>query len=406
MESVRTIDSCRACGSTNLIECLDLGSQPFSGFFPIQKEEAIFIGSLVLVFCKDCDLVQLAHDFPAELMYGDNYGYKSSLNSSMSEHLVKKAKKLSFVHQLKPGDTVVDIGSNDGTFLNAFDSRLERIGIDPTISKFASTYDSGIQKVSKLFSNDLDLGGVSNVKLITCISMFYDVSKPIEFAQKVKQLLNPEGIWHFEQSYLNSMIRMNSFDTVCHEHTSYYSIASISRILDAAGLRIIDIEFNDINGGSFAVTATHRSTKIASASHVEWFLNQEKKVSVNLRMDAFRKQVELYKNQLNEFLLELDRNKKEIWGLGASTKGNVILNYCGINSSTVKKIVEVNPNKFGRVTPGSGIEIVPESELLSGPPDYLLVLPWHFRRNILDRHKKYCSDGGKLIFPLPNIEVA
>lgn len=401
------IDKCRICGSSHLVIVLDLGIQPLSGVFPEVGQPDPPSGPLIILKCEKCDLVQLAHNYPKEWLYGENYGYRSGLNNSMVEHLISKARNLENSVNLSPQDYVLDIGSNDGTLLNAYENRSQRVGIDPTLNKFAEYYHADIHKVDQFFSASTYLKDFKKAKLITSISMFYDLQSPRQFVADIRDCLSHDGFWHFEQSYLYSMLAANSYDTICHEHLEYYSMKTIKYLLELEGMKIVDVELNRINGGSFAVTATHQSNSVSASPLVDWLLKSESS-EAHGEIDPllhFARTVPRHRASLQDLLGRLVKQNKVIWGLGASTKGNVLLNYCGFNESTIRKICDVNEYKFNRVAPGSRIPICPDADLLQVMPDFAMVLPWHFRDNIITRQKEYMSRGGKLIFPLPNVEV-
>ena len=235
--------------------------------------------------------------------------------------------------------------------------------------------------------------------------MFYDLEDPIKFAEDVYELLDKDGIWHLELSYMPLMIKNLSYDTICHEHLEYYSLNSIKYIFDKVGFSIIDIQLNDINGGSFALTLS--KNKNSNNKVVEWLLNQESKDNIN-NISTFKKfflKISKQKKDLKNLLENLIDMKKKVYGYGASTKGNVILQFSNINSKLLPLIGEVNPFKFNRYTPGTKIKIVSEAVIKKNKPDYLLVLPWHFKEEFLDREREYLDRGGQFIFPLPYIDI-
>jgi hypothetical protein len=385
---------------------LELGHQSLSGVFPIIGDPDPIEGPLTMVICEDCTLVQLKHSFPSSLMYGDNYGYRSGLNGSMVNHLSKKANSLVDRYCPKDDAVILDVGSNDGTLLNSLSHKgLNLFGMDPTSRKFREYYNKDISVISEFFSAS-DFLAISNpADCIFSIAMFYDLDSPVDFAKQIESSLAQEGIWHFEQSYVLSMIDTTSYDTICHEHVEYYSFSSIERILQMAGLKIIDIELNDINGGSIAVTAAKVNSKHAASRMVDWIrVYESKKFSDPVSsLENFRKNVVSHKENLSSFIDLLHIEGKRIWGIGASTKGNVLLQYCGINKDRVEKIVDVNPYKYGRWTPTTHIPIVSEESFNAKNVDYALVLPWHFKSTLIPRSQQYLDDGGKLIFPLPDI---
>jgi hypothetical protein len=410
-DSIVEIQQCRISGSTHLISVLNLGEQSLTGVFPKQVDETITSGPLELVWCPDSGLLQLRHSYSLSEMYGENYGYRSGLNASMVSHLAKKVIGLERVRPLQPGDHVLDIGSNDATLLRAYRTPgIRRMGIDPTGRKFKSFYSDDIKLVPEFFSADafLHASRGQRAAIVTSIAMFYDLEQPLEFTRDVARSLAADGIWHFEQSYMPSMLRTNSYDTVCHEHLEYYSLGVIESLLSRCDLRIVNVQMNSVNGGSFAVTACHEDAPYRSnAPLIEWMLQQEENLGLSSPKPfrQFEDRVFRHCQDLRRLIEALSADGKKIFGYGASTKGNVLLQFCGLTSSLIPAIAEVNPDKFGRFTPGTQIPIVSEAEAKALNPDYFLVLPWHFKESILQREKQYLAEGGKLIFPLPEIEI-
>jgi hypothetical protein len=407
---VTQIAKCRISGSTNLIPVLSLGDQALTGVFPASPETPVTIGPLALVWCPDSGLLQLQHSYEASEMYGENYGYRSGLNQSMVRHLTQKIHHLEQFAGLGAGDVVLDIGSNDATSLKAYKTpSLTRIGIDPTGEKFRRYYPDEIRLAPDFFSSKAFEGfGTKRAKIVTSIAMFYDLDDPVWFAREIAKVLAPDGVWHFEQSYMPSMLRMTSYDTICHEHVEYYSLSVIRFILDAAELEILDVQMNAVNGGSFAVTAGHRrSPRKANKAVIDWLLAQEERMGLQTPRPYrdFEDRVFRHREDLRRLLRALKDDGKRILGYGASTKGNVVLQFCGIGPELVDAIAEVNPDKFGAVTPGTHIPIVSETEARAMRPDYFLVLPWHFKDGILLREQEYLAGGGKMIFPFPEIEI-
>ena len=407
----RRIEHCRMSESTNLISVLNLGDQSFTGIFPESATEPVPIGPLELLWCPDSGLLQLAHQFDLGAMYGENYGYRSGLNTSMVNHLASKTRHLSRFLGLERGDLVVDIGSNDGTLLKSYQTQgLHRLGIDPTGAKFRDYYPAEIQLIADFFSQQNFTNAVGNAKarLITSISMFYDLEQPIAFAREVNECLDDRGIWHFEQSYMPSMLRMNSYDTVCHEHIEYYSLSTVEKILSAAGMEIIDVGMNAVNGGSFAVTAARKGSGYRqNLSVINWLIATEQRLGLHTPKPFrdFEERVFEHRRSLTALIRALNNDGKKIFGYGASTKGNVMLQFCGLTSNDIPCIADVNPDKFGCVTPGTHIPIVSEQEARAQRPDYFLVLPWHFKAGIVDREAEFLAGGGHLIFPMPDIEI-
>lgn len=414
----KEISACRICGNKNLVTILQLGEQYLTGVFPKEKKTILTKGPLELVKCYSdnpknvCGLVQLKHSYDLGEMYGDNYGYRSGLNQSMVKHLQSKVNKILKIVSLNEGDVVLDIGSNDATLLKSYPTKkIELYGIDPSAGKFRSFYTDNIQLITEFFPSTPILQKLENkkVRIITSISMFYDLEAPVEFAKAIYSVLDTNGVWVFEQSYLPTMLKTNSYDTVCHEHLEYYCIKQIKWILDIAGFNIIDIELNNVNGGSFSIIAAKKESTVfkENTKLVTVFLETERIQGFDtLKIyEDFKINVLKHKKALIELLIKIKSEGKKILGYGASTKGNVILQYCNITSDLLPYIAEVNEDKFGAYTPGTAIPIISESEAKSMKPDYFMILPWHFKDNFLSREKKYLENGGKLVFPLPEIEI-
>jgi hypothetical protein len=355
-----------------------------------------------------CGLLQLQHSFDLSEMYGLNYGYRSGLNKSMVEHLHGKVRRILSRVELTAASLVIDIGSNDSTTLQAYPESVGNlVGIDPTGVKFGHYYPSHINLIPEFFSARLvrDAYGSRRAAVITSFSMFYDLEDPMGFMQEVFDSLEDEGIWVFEQSYMPTMLERNSYDTVCHEHLEYYGLKQIQWMAQRVGFTLVDVEFNDVNGGSFSVVAAKTGSRQASkAAAIDGLLEAE----VLRGLDTLRpyldfaRRTEYSREALLEFVDSAIRSGRRLDALGASTKGNVILQYCGLDESRIGHVGEVNETKFGCFTPGSLIPIVPEAELLAADPDYLLVLPWHFRA-FFERSPHL--NGRSLVFPLPALDV-
>lgn len=343
-------------------------------------------------------------------MYGPNYGYRSGLNATMVDHLSRKARALESFANLQPEDVVLDIGCNDGSLLGAYQTQgLRLLGIDPTAEKFSHFHPDEMTYLADFF-NQHSYSSLSDqrAKIITSIAMFYDLEDPVAFARDVATCLAPDGIWHLEQSYLPSMLRTGAYDAICHEHLEFYSLSSIVEVLRQAELKVVNVRFNNINGGSFSVTAAHLGSSIEEENHLtDWLLTQEERMGISTPtpFDLFRQRVVQHRLDLTSLLSVLRDAGDRVYGYGASTKGNVLLQYCNIGADLISGIADVNPEKHGRVTPGSRIPIMAEEDVRAINPEYLLVLPWHFRDGIVHREREFLRGGGRIIFPLPEIEI-
>jgi hypothetical protein len=411
MSSYRELQECRAGGGDHLVSVLNLGQQTLTGVFPRSAQELITQGPLELVWSPASGLVQLRHTFEPEEMYGANYGYRSGLNQSMVDHLFLKVRFLEKMASPRAGDVVLDIGSNDGTTLKAYSAGgLRRIGIDPTADKFRTFYPADITVLPDFFSaKSYQSVESQRAKIITSIAMFYDLESPVDFVREVAEVLAEDGIWHFEQSYMPTMLRNTSYDTVCHEHLEYYSLGVVAKILDAAGMKIADVLTNGINGGSFAVTAVHRANRkiVPNQPVIDWLLQQEDRMGLNTPKPYrdFEERVFRHRQDLMRLIQVLVADGQKVLGYGASTKGNVLLQFCGFTAREIPAIADVNPDKFGCLTPGTHIPIISEAEARAANPDYFLIFPWHFKDGIVRRERDFVLRGGKLIFPFPEIEI-
>jgi len=400
------IEACRLCKSSDLELFLDLGEQPYSGIFPNKEDKDLPIGQLKLLQCRQgCGLIQMASNFDLDEMYGENYGYRSGLNSSMVEHLKKRAVYAVKIADLKPNDLVVDIGANDGTSLGFFNENYNTLGFDPSAEKFKSYIPDGVDIVFDFFSEDLfkKVSVKSKAKLITSYSMFYDLPDPLGFAKAVYNCLDEDGIWITEQSYILNMVDANSYDTICHEHLEYYGLEQILYLSTKVGFDIIDLDFNDINGGSFVVTFKKSDASFVCSKFLKYLkLEQDRNIKTKEFATQFFNRIKKSRKELISFLENCKNKNKTVGILGASTKGNVILNYCNISAHDIPFVGEVNMDKIGKFTPGSKIPIITEEDILSKNLDYYLILPWHLKSFFIS-NKKF--NNKNLVFPLPNIEI-
>jgi hypothetical protein len=408
----KALKSCRICGSTGIDSLLSLGVQSFTGIFPKDDQMVVPEGPLDLVKCSKCDLVQLGHSFDLNLLYGQHYGYRSGLNGSMVRHLNDKVQKLLKYVDLTDGDLIVDIGSNDGTTLRAYpDRNLEFVGVDPTGLKFKHYYPSDVKLIPDFFSADLISKSCMNprAKVVTSFSMFYDLEQPLSFMKDIEAILHDDGIWVFEQSYLKAMLETTSYDTICHEHLEYYGVKQILWMAEKSGLKLLDVDFNDVNGGSFSVVAAKANSKLPqNTAKIDQILNDEEKSGLYSKktFEDFALRVSAHRKFVKNFFQWAAVERKRVIGYGASTKGNVLLQYCNITGKEMPCIAEVNEDKFGAFTPGSLIPIVSEAAAHRMMPDYLFVLPWHFKSGILSRETAFQKKGGKFVFPLPHFTIA
>ena len=382
-----------------------------TGVFPNNKDkDAVSSGPVSLVKCTGenaCGLVQMQYSYSLSEMYGDNYGYRSGLNKSMVDHLYSKVNKIISSVNLSDNDLIIDIGSNDATTLKAYPQKnLDLVGIDPTGTKFSSYYPDNIKLIPDFFSSSLVKAKFGNkkAKVVTSFSMFYDLEEPLTFMKEVYEILDSKGIWIFEQSYMPKMLEMNSFDTICHEHLEFYSLHQIKYMTDIVGFHIAEVDFNDINGGSFSITVRKKIGDEQDEEKIKKILHQEIESGLSSMKpyEEFANRIDIATKKLIHFVKTQRAKGKMIAALGASTKGNVLLQYCNFTEDDISFIGEVNEEKLGCFTPGTFIPIISEKELLSKNPDYLIILPWHFKDFFIN-NKKFSKT--KLVFPLPEIEI-
>jgi SAM-dependent methyltransferase len=355
-----------------------------------------------------CGLLQMEHSVPPEILYAA-YWYRSGTNSTMRNHLkgiVDSA--LSLIK--KDSCNVLDIGCNDGTLLNYYPEKFAKFGCDP--SDVAQEV-RGATVVQDIFPSVELIKAIdkNRMDIITSIAMFYDLENPVDFVRSIKQLLSPEGIWIFEMSYMPQMLENDSYDTICHEHLEFYSLAVLEKIVAMAGMKIFKIVFNDINGGSIRCYATHKESSLYFNSENNRLMNEIRQKEFDLELDtdkpyvAFQYRIEKVKNDLHELLVKLKHDGKRVHIYGASTKGNTILQWCDINNMLVEYAAERNPDKYGAFTLGTNIPIISEEESRAMNPDYYLVLPWHFKVEFLEREKESLDKGTGFIFPIPTIDI-
>jgi|SaaInlLV_10m_DNA_3_1039740.scaffolds.fasta_scaffold12699_2 NDP-4-keto-2,6-dideoxyhexose 3-C-methyltransferase len=402
---------CRICGKENFSQIIDLGEQTITSSFPWPEESDPPRSPLVLVKCCNCGLVQLEDTVKSEILYTHDYGYRSGINDTMSQHLKGITSKLEDIVNFKEGDVVLDIGCNDGTLLKSYQiSGLNKYGIDPIVEHFLDFYPDDIEVYEGFFNKENYEKATSGTKAkaITSIAMFYDLPDPGQFVIDIGDCLAENGVWVLEQSYMPTMLEMNSFDTVCHEHLEYYDLKSIMNMANDASLKVFDVELNESNGGSFRIFVCHKSSPyIVNKKSINKLLDRENILESNgmIEFEQFKQRVNSMRENLVNFIKNEVNKGKKIYIYGASTKGNTLLQYYGLDSNLITAAADRNPEKWGRVTPNTRIPIISEEEARRSMPDYFLVLPWHFKDNFIERESDFLEAGGHFIFPLPEFVI-
>ncbi|MEG4502615.1 class I SAM-dependent methyltransferase [Microcoleus sp. F6_B4] len=409
--------TCRVCGSSALTPVINLGEQYLQGSFvkPGKEEPPLRKISLSLVRCdptkdeKACGLLQMEHTVPPEVLYSA-YWYRSGTNQTMRNHLQGITEEATSLIG-KSNARVLDIGCNDGTLLKCYPQNFIKFGVDP--SDVAREITGDITAIQDIFPSEELIKVLQGEKfdIITSIAMFYDLEDPVSFCKEIKKALAPGGLWVFEMSYMPSMLKMNSYDTICHEHLEYYSLAVLEYILKQADLKIVDAVLNDINGGSIRCYATHLDNFAFKKQEAVTRIKLLRQAEFDMELDTdkpyknFQDRINVHKEQLVSLLKMLKKEGKSIHIYGASTKGNTILQWCGIDNRIIDVAAERNPDKYGAYTLGTDIPIVSEADSRAMKPDYYLVLPWHFKEEFLKREEEILKRGVGLIFPLPNVEI-
>jgi NDP-4-keto-2,6-dideoxyhexose 3-C-methyltransferase len=367
-------------------------------------------GPLALVKCATpggCGLLQLAHDYENAELFGADYGYRSSVTETMVRHLGDKVARLLRLVPLNAGDAVLDIGCNDGTLLRHYAGLGARaVGIDPSAAPFRDGFPQHAELIVDFFGADRVRAaiGEKKLKIVTSIAMFYDIADPLDFMRQVRALLADDGVWELEQAYMPAMLEALTYDTVCHEHLAYYGLREIAWLAARADLKPVEASVNAINGGSFRVVlAPAASPLTVDRAGLDALEAREAGLAGLGAFEHFATRVAQHRAIVRGWF---DAHAgASILGYGASTKGNVLIQHCGLSTRELPAILERSPQKYGRVTPGTRIPIISEADGRARKPDFLFVLPWHFRDEIVRRERDFLAGGGRLVFPLPSFDV-
>jgi NDP-4-keto-2,6-dideoxyhexose 3-C-methyltransferase len=411
-------NSCRSCGENTMAEFLSLGEHYLPGFGENVKTEKV---PLTICFCENCTLVQLKHTTHPHLLWNENYGYRSGVNETMRKELSVIARKAQEYSELEDEDIVVDIGANDGTLLKSYTKDVVRVGFDPSKNLAPYFYDNlkdfGVAKY-KLFGDFFRKEPFlrnydKKAKVVTAISMFYDLEDPNQFVSDVKDILNPRGIFVIQQNYIGGMLEKGAFDNICHEHLEYYSLTSLQNLLHRHDMEVFYVTTNDLNGGSFRTYIRHKGAAVGDGLHIAigWdsiyrMKQKESKMALNKKKTykEFASRVELNTNRLGEYVRKLKREGKKVYIYGASTRGGTLLQAAGLDHNQIDGAAERNSDKWGKYMQSTGIPMVSEDEARE-KADVFIVLPWFFKKEFVEREIEFVKRGGKMVFPLPEFTI-
>lgn len=397
---------------------IDFGNIYLNNFVK-EKDYNLERGKLRIGFSKKSKLVQLLDTANQDKLY-TQYWYRSGTNETMTNQLYDIVDNMSLWAGLKEDDIVLDIGCNDGTLLKRYNKygKFFKVGIDPATNVVEEVKKQCDAHEVNFFSKKIfkKLVGKKKAKAITSIAMYYDLDDPLKFTKDIFDCLNDKGIWILQVSYTPLMINLNAFDNVIHEHIEYYTLTSIKKILEKCNFEIVDAQLNDVNAGSLRVIAKKRGNLLKNTAsfivemgkiRLKSLLDFEKNLNYDKKSTflKFKKRVDIQKKKLVDLLKKLKKKKKKVYGYGASTKGNTLLQYYKINEDLISGIAERQTQKVGLKTVGSWIPIISEEQMRKIKPDYMLVLPWQFIHEFIRREKKYLKEGGKFIVPLPEVRI-
>ena len=402
--------TCRVCNSNKIVDLYSLGDQYINNFIEKKDLDKCLKAPLDMILCENCSLLQLKHTAPQELLYSGYYWYKSSVTNTMKNALQEIAQTIEKKFDLESGDVVLDIGSNDGTLLRSYKIKnLIKVGVEPAKNLYEEGKVGLDHFINDFWNYDSYKKNISKkAKIITAIGMFYDMEDPNQFIKDAANALQDEGVFIAQLMCLKNMIDSNDVGNICHEHLEFYSYKSLKYLFEQNGLEIFDIEKNFINGGSYRIYAKKTSSNISSEFGKVRILKieqEEKNLSnINTHISFFNK-IEKNKKLCVEFIEKVIKEGKKVWVYGASTKGNVILQYYGLDSNLIEAAAERSPWKWGKYTVGSMIPCVSEEEARKANPDYFLVLPYAFINEFCLREKTWLNNGGKFIVPLPEFRI-
>lgn len=409
MQLFITRTTCRVCGSSDLTPLFSLGEQYVSNFLEPGEGPGIKV-PIELELCNYCTLVQAKHTAPQDFLYSKHYWYRSGVTETMRVALRDVTKDIEALVDLKPDDAVLDIGSNDGTLLRSYSADVIKVGVEPA----DNLQEEGSRGVNHLIHDFWSFKAYREVmdkpaKVITALGMFYDLEDPNQFIGDVKKTLDPDGIFVAQLMCLRNMLNINDVGNLAHEHLLYYSLQSLRYLFGRHGLEIIDIQCNKVNGESYRIYARHYGSPVVPFSGSDSRLLQYRALEQYLDTPEyyqdFFKRIEDNKRKVVRFVIDAVELGKKVWVYGASTKGNVILQWYGLNSKLIEGAADRSPEKWGKVTVGTNIPIYSNEEARKQKPDYFLVMPYAFLSEFMELERDWHDNGGRFIVPLPTFGV-
>jgi len=405
----KEITKCRVCSSPDLEDAFSLGMQVVKDFLDAPNLEGKK-GPLDVVLCHNCGLLQMKHTFDKEYLY-THYYYRSGTSPTMVKELADIVHNAERLVPLNPSDIVIDIGSNDGTLLRQYNySNLIKVGFEPSnLWKFGLGQDSII--INDYFSAKAftERYPGKKAKIITSIAMFYDLDDPNSFTEDIRTILDPHGVWIIQMNHLGLMLKNIGYDCISHEHLGYYSLTTMQYLLEKHDLQVFDVELNNVNGGSFRLYIKHSSdtSKQINSKKIKEIQGQESvlKLSETYTYREFERKIQKQREKLQHLLSELKQKDKKIFIYGASTRGLVILEYCGIDDKIITVATDKNSDKWGKYLAGTKIKIIPLEDYRRLKPDFLLVLPYQYTNEIAYQERDFLENGGQLIIPLPEPRI-
>jgi len=394
-------EKCRLCYSGNVSDLFSIGNQYINDFVTESDINNGRKAPLSLMMCRNCSLIQLRHTAPQELLYSGYYWYRSGVTDTMKAALKDVTDSIQKINDINDGDVVLDIGANDGTLLETYSNPgIVKVGCEPANNLIKYLREKTNYVMHDFWSSEgydsyAQKWNIGKAKVVTALGMFYDLEDPNKFIGDIAKILDEGGLFVSQLMCLSNMLKKNDLGNICHEHIEYYSLESLKYLYEKNGLEIFKIEENDVNGGSYRIYARH--LKNGSISFTENITDHD--------LHEFKARIDKNKELCSNFIKKEVSSGKTVYVYGASTKGNVILQYYGLDNSLITAAAERSPEKWGKFTVGTWIPIVSEQEAREKQTDYFLVLPWAFFDEFYERESQWREKGGKFIVPLPDFRV-